>query len=87
MLENQLREYHEYVLRVRRKTLSKSGRSTKSTEEHKMIMEAIKSGDRDLAEKTANDHVINAYENMVKNGLYEAYPSDEKRNGDKNGQD
>ena len=50
-------------------------------------MEAIKSGDRDLAEKTANDHVINAYENMVKNGLYEAYPSDEKRNGDKNGQD
>ena len=87
MLENQLREYHEYVLRVRRKTLSKSGRSTKSTEEHKMIMEAIKSGERDLAEKTANDHVINAYENMVKNGLYEAYPSDEKRNGDKNGQD
>lgn len=76
MLEHQLREYHEYVLRVRRKTLSSSNRGTASTEEHKKIMEAIKSGDKDLAEKTANIHIINAYENMVKNGLNEVYPSE-----------
>lgn len=74
MLEHQLREYHEYVQRVRRKTLSQNNRSTASTEEHKKIMEAIKSGDKDIAENVANKHIQNAYKNMVKNGLKEAYP-------------
>lgn len=74
MLEHQLREYHEYVQRVRKKTLAENSRSTASTEEHKKIMEAIKSGDKDAAEKTANTHIQNAYKNMVKNGLKEAYP-------------
>ena len=74
MLEHQLREYHEYVMRVRRKTLSENNRSTASTEEHKQIMEAIKSGDKDHAEQVANKHIQNAYKNMVKNGLKEAYP-------------
>ena len=74
MLEHQLREYHEYVQRVRRKTLSENNRSTASTEEHKKIMEAIKSKDKDLAEQVANKHIQNAYKNMVKNGLKEAYP-------------
>jgi DNA-binding GntR family transcriptional regulator len=36
-------------------------------------MEAIKAKDADKAEKLANMHMINAYENMVKNGLHEAY--------------
>ena len=31
----------------------------------------------DLAEKLANQHMINAYDNMVKNGLYDIY-KDEK---------
>lgn len=74
MLEHQLREYHEYVLRVRRKTLSQNKRGTASTEEHKMIMEAIKAGDANEAERVANIHIVNAYDNMVKNGLKEAYP-------------
>lgn len=74
MLEHQLREYHEYVMRVRRKTLAENNRSTASTEEHKKIMEAIKSKDKDLAEQVANKHIQNAYKNMVKNGLKEAYP-------------
>ena len=38
-----------------------------------MRMEAIKAGDADSAEKLAHRHMINAYENMVKNGLHEAY--------------
>jgi len=74
MLENQLREYHEYVQRVRRKTLADNHRSTASTNEHKEIMEAIKSKDKDLAEQTANRHIQNAYKNIEKMGLKEAYP-------------
>lgn len=73
MLEHQLKEYHEYVLRVRKKTLSNEKRGSKSNEEHEQILEAIKSGNGELAESLANKHMINAYENMVKNGLNEAY--------------
>ena len=45
----------------------------KSNEEHEKIMEAIKAGNADLAEQLAHQHMINAYDNMVKNGLNEAY--------------
>ncbi len=73
MLEHQLKDFHDYVLRVRRKTLANVNRGTKSNEEHEMIMEAIKAKDGDKAEFLANRHMINAYENMVKNGLHEIY--------------
>ncbi|MBR4085178.1 MAG: GntR family transcriptional regulator [Lachnospiraceae bacterium] len=73
MLEHQLRDFHEYVLRVRKKTLANVNRGPKSNEEHELLMEAIKAKDADKAEKLANMHMINAYENMVKNGLHEAY--------------
>jgi DNA-binding GntR family transcriptional regulator len=79
MLENQLKDYHQYVLRVRQKTLSNNVRSKASNEEHKQIMEAIKNQDAQSAETLANQHIINAYDNMVKNGLYEIY----KRDGEK----
>ena len=73
MLEHQLKDFHQYVLRVRKKTLASANRGPKSNEEHEQIMEAIKAGNADLAEQLAHQHMINAYENMVKNGLNEAY--------------
>ena len=73
MLEHQLRDFHAYVLRVRRKTLSSADRSMASNEEHEKIMMAIKAHNADEAEKLAHMHMINAYENMVKSGLHEAY--------------
>ncbi|MBQ9990792.1 MAG: GntR family transcriptional regulator [Lachnospiraceae bacterium] len=76
MLERQLRDFHGYVLRVRKKTLSKFKRSTQSNKEHKLILEAIKEKDEKKAERMANEHILNAYENMVKNGLYEAYDAE-----------
>ena len=80
MLEKQLRDFHDYVLRVRKKTLSENKRSTESNKEHKLILEAIKSGDPEKAQEVANKHVMSAYDNMVKNGLYEAYASDGQEN-------
>ncbi len=73
MLEHTLRDYHQYVLRVRQKTLSTNMRGRASNDEHRQIMEAIKAGDADQAEKLANKHMLNAYDNMVKNGLHEIY--------------
>lgn len=73
MLEHQLKDFHEYVLRVRRKTLNNANRGPKSNEEHEKIMEAIRAGNADLAEQLAHQHMINAYNNMVEKGLHEAY--------------
>ena len=78
ILEHQLKDFHQYVLRVRRKTLSSADRGPKSNEEHEELLEAIKAGNAGLAEQLANRHMINAYENMVKNGLNEAYGKQEK---------
>ncbi len=79
-MEHTLRDFHRYVLRVRQKTLATNTRGRASNEEHRQIMEAIKAGNAELAEKLANQHMINAYDNMVKNGLKEIYgeSSDEK---------
>lgn len=71
MLEHLLRDFHQYVLRVRRKTLAENSRSSQSNEEHRQIMEAIRNNDGELAERLANQHIRNAYENMVKKGLDE----------------
>ncbi len=79
MLEHLLKDFHQYVLRVRQKTLANNVRSKASNKEHRMIMEAIKSGDAALARQLAHEHIVNAYNNMVKNGLYEAYCREEEK--------
>lgn len=73
MLKHLLNDYHQYVLRVRRKTLSNQARSSASINEHRMIMEAIIAKDANKAEQLANMHILNAFDNIVKNGLYEVY--------------
>lgn len=73
MLEHTLKDYHQYVLRVRQKTLATNTRGRASNNEHRQIMEAIKAKDADKAQQLANRHMLNAYDNMVQNGLYEIY--------------
>ena len=73
MLEHLLNDYHEYLLRGRKKALSSIDRGTASNKEHRSIMEAIRAGNADLAERLASEHMKNAYANMVSNGLYDLY--------------
>ena len=75
ILEHQLKDFHQYELRVRKKTLANATRGNKSNEEHRLIMEAIRDKNGALAEQLAHQHMINAYKNMVENGLYEIYQS------------
>ncbi len=65
MLQNLLQDFHQYVIRIRKKTLS-TNRGVASNEEHRMIMEAIKSKDAPKASELAIKHINNAYENIVK---------------------
>ena len=82
-MKHLLNDYHQYVLRVRRKTLSNQARSSASINEHRMIMEAIIAKDADKAEQLANMHILNAFDNIVKNGLYEVYATKSTNSDDK----
>ncbi len=72
MLEHLLKDYHQYVWRIRQKTLTGS-RGKASNDEHRAIMEAIRDKKPDEAEQIANMHMLSAYDNMVKNGLLEMF--------------
>lgn len=72
MLAHTLHDFHEYVKRARRRTLSQQKRGLESNQEHRLIMEAIKNRDADLAERLANEHVKNAYKNLLENGFPDA---------------
>jgi DNA-binding GntR family transcriptional regulator len=75
-LEHLLKDFHQYVQRVRKKTLSTTERGIASNEEHQRIMEAIKNKNPEEADRLATLHIHNAYENMLKNGLKEAYSNE-----------
>lgn len=64
ILEHALRDYHHYLERVRRVSLSSEQRSVKSNEEHRQILEAVKERDEKKAEQLANLHIINTMKNI-----------------------
>ena len=66
-----LKDFHQYVQKERQQTLSDKARSAAAVNEHKRIMEAIRDGNAQLAEKLADEHICNAYQNMIKCGLSE----------------
>ena len=75
-LEHRLRDFHQYVARIRKRTLATKERSIASNNEHRMIMEAMKEKDAKKAQELANMHMINAYENMIKNGYFDNYENE-----------
>jgi len=70
MLFHLLKDFHQYVQKERQQTLSNHERSAAAVAEHKSIMEAIRDGNAELAEKLADKHICNAYENMIKQLQY-----------------
>ena len=62
MLEHQLKDFHQYVLRVRKKTLASANRGPKSNEEHEQISLTYYA-DGVLADE--NDEVIEDVEDAV----------------------
>lgn len=67
MLNHILSDFHMYVARVRKVSLSDSRRSRNSTEEHRAILDAIKSKDPEKAEACAHTHILNTMKNNEKN--------------------
>lgn len=69
ILEHVLSDFHHYVKRVRKVTLSSMTRAIDSNHEHTAIVEAIKLHDADRAEELAKEHIRNTIENISNKGL------------------
>lgn len=69
ILNHVLSDFHQYVERVRKITLSRPYRAEKSSKEHAAIVEAIKKRDGDLAEALAHEHIVNTIKNLIEQGL------------------
>lgn len=69
VLKNILSDYHQYVERVRKNTLSSKERSSQAVDEHEAILNALKKKDLDAAEKLANDHINKSLDNIKAQGV------------------
>ena len=69
MLEHILSDYHHYVERVRKNTLSSQERARKASEEHGAILEALKQKDEETADRLANEHIVQSLANIKHQGL------------------
>lgn len=63
-----LKDYHQYVQRVRKITLAEPERVKNSTGEHRLIVEALKNHDPETAQKQARNHILSTISNMDKIG-------------------
>lgn len=69
ILNHVMRDFHHYVQRIRKITLSSTQRAEKSNEEHTAILNAIMEHDVEKAETLANAHIRNTIQNISDRGL------------------
>ena len=69
VLEHILSDYHHYVERVRKNTLSSQERARKASDEHKAILDAVMNKDQEKAERLATEHIYRSLENIKHQGL------------------
>ncbi len=63
-----LKDYHQYVQRLRKITLAYPDRVKASTQEHKKIADALRNHDAALAQESAQNHIRSTISNMDKLG-------------------
>lgn len=69
IIKKTLSDFHHYLERIRKITLSSSTRAAHSIEEHRQIVAAIKDHDADAADRLAHVHISNTILNLETQGL------------------
>ena len=69
LLKKTLGDFHHYLERVRKITLSSKERAKHSIEEHKQIVDAIREHDGERADNLAHVHIANTIANLEKQDL------------------
>ena len=64
LLRHIFSEVHYYVQVARKRSVKKEDRAKKSLEEHREILNALRTGDADRAEELAHIHILNVMENL-----------------------
>ncbi len=77
ILRHVLSDFHHYVQRVRKSSLTSPERASKSISEHKAILEALRHHDGDQASRLTNIHVRNTSKNVMDNKIVEILGLDE----------
>lgn len=77
ILKHVLSDFHHYVQRVRKASLSSVERAENSILEHKAILEAMKNGDYQKVEALTNKHIINTSKNVADKKIMENLKLDE----------
>ena len=67
-LKHVLSDFHHYLQRVRKITLTDDARAKESNKEHMMIVEALKEHNAELAERLASEHIFSTASNMERIG-------------------
>jgi DNA-binding GntR family transcriptional regulator len=65
-LTHMLSTFHQYLQKTRNYSMSTPGRAEKACQEHRAILQAIESGDADMAEQLTTQHIKNASMNLEK---------------------
>ncbi len=81
ILEHLLTDFHQYVQRVRKTSLSKQQRAEKSTKEHEAIIKAIREKNPEEADRLATLHVLNTMEHVKRYRIEEIVEEQEDFHG------
>ncbi len=69
-LRRTLTDFHHYLERMRKTTLTDIDRALKSNEEHRAIVNAMKENDAQKASSLASLHIANAMKNIANHGYF-----------------
>lgn len=69
MLQHLLTDYHQYVQRIRKRSLQRQQRAKASTREHEAILQAIRDKDAERADELATAHILNVIQNIKRGEL------------------
>lgn len=64
MLAHSLRDFHQYIKSVRRKTVMEKTRAGMCNQEHHQLLDAIRDHDGNRAEELATKHILNSVKNL-----------------------
>ena len=64
ILRHILSDFHKYVQVARKRSVKKEKKKKKSLEEHREILNALRTGDAGRAEELAHIHILNVMENL-----------------------
>lgn len=79
ILAHTLSDFHQYVQKARKLSITSRVRSKNSNEEHEKILEAVRERDEKLAEELATQHILNTITNLEQCDIEKILASDGKK--------